>query len=682
MRSIFSAAPISASRALLSVSAFVLLAATAVGCPAFGGEGPRPAPFAGDVIYLGGERVKDLKMPVVAFDHAAHARKNDCASCHSAAPDVEKNSAGLPENIMQTPVFSAFAGMNSAAPSARKLAFHAACASCHARKGAGPAPAQCRACHSVADAAQLPAGKPFKPQMDASLHQRHLTSGAFPAIPGHGLAPGAILAENDAQRCVACHHSKNFDKKLPPNVDSCRSCHESGPGTGLALADLAYTLPPLRAAAHEVCMKCHAALAELKQPHGPLDCATCHDKNRFEALPRFEASPSIMTMDRPTGVLLTDKVTPPQKPLAPLYPQGPKWPTAMPAVPFDHSLHERALNCADCHHTSVKQPCITCHTPNGDAKGKNITLAQAMHSVTAKNSCVSCHARLTTSAPECAGCHTPRPVSKSGNNCAFCHRAGPEVTGTMGLMAPSNLPVPQAVAPQEDAAQQGQKRAQAAHQPAQENRLAATAILLPPVEKTDAARDAGAEANLAPSAILLPPPDKNAAPAAPTAPGKAAAVTPQGPVVDEQSGEPVSATPKLGPVSDGLPEKVRIGGMSSEYRPVDFTHAGHLQKLRAAIGKRAPGLQGMHAKNGLECAACHHHSPRLTPGMTPPRCSSCHPAALPAGQTIMPDGRPLLKAAYHQRCMDCHTRMRVEKPKANDCQSCHIKREAGEAPVW
>ena len=40
--------------------------------------------------------------------------------------------------------------------------------------------------------------------------------------------------------------------------------------------------------------------------------------------------------------------------------------TVMPAVPFDHGLHERALNCVDCHHTSVKQSCITCHTPSGD----------------------------------------------------------------------------------------------------------------------------------------------------------------------------------------------------------------------------------------------------------------------------------------------------------------------------
>lgn len=88
------------------------------------------APLAGNVVYLGGQHVKELKMPVVAFDHAAHAKANACASCHAAAPGVEKNSAGLPVNIMQTPVFSAFAGVASSDKDERKVAFHAACASC------------------------------------------------------------------------------------------------------------------------------------------------------------------------------------------------------------------------------------------------------------------------------------------------------------------------------------------------------------------------------------------------------------------------------------------------------------------------------------------------------------------------------------------------------------------------
>ncbi len=697
MRTICSTALVSAC-AMRFVAASALVAAAL--CFSAVGVQAASAPLAGNTIYLGGQRAKELKMPVVAFDHAAHAKANACASCHAANPGVEKNSAGLPVNIMQTPVFSAFAGVNSSDPAARKEAFHAACATCHAQKGAGPSLAQCRDCHTIADAAKLPAQKPYKPQMDASLHQRHLTSGAFPVKAQPGLAPGAILAENDPQRCVTCHHAKDFSPTLPPNIDSCRTCHESGPGSALATRDAAYTPPPLRAAAHEVCMKCHASLAEQKLPHGPVDCATCHDKARFEALPRFEASPSIMTMDRPTGVVLTDKVTPPQVPLSPLYPQGPKWPTVMPAVPFDHGLHERALNCVDCHHTSVKQSCITCHTPSGDPKGKNIPLAQAMHSVTSKNSCVNCHTSLTTSAPECAGCHTPRPVSKSGSNCAFCHRAAPGVKGTMGLMLPSNLPSPQAAAAATTtgtAATNGTVGLDAPALPqnlpaqnAQQNaKLAPSAILLPVDAAVKAAQQSAdaSEAALAASAILLPPPDKNPAvkpdPAANAAAAKALqpAVTPP-PAQSAQPAVEASDAPKLGPVSDGLPEKVRIELMSKEFRPVDFAHAQHLQKLRAGIGRKAAGLQGMHAKDGLECAACHHNSPRLKEGMTPPRCVSCHPANLPAGVTTMPDGRPLLKAAYHQRCMDCHTRMKVEKPRATDCQACHIKRDPAEAPVW
>lgn len=293
------------STALVSACAMRFVAASAVFavalCFSAVGVQAASAPLAGNTIYLGGQRAKELKMPVVAFDHAAHAKANACGSCHAADPGVEKNSAGLPVNIMQTPVFSAFAGMNSSDPAARKEAFHAACATCHAQKGAGPSLAQCRRlphhcrCRKAARSKALQAADGRLPAPAASDLRRVPRKGAA------GLAPGAILAENDPQRCVTCHHAKDFSPTLPPNIDSCRTCHESGPGSALAAKDAAYTPPPLRAAAHEVCMKCHASLAEQKLPHGPVDCATCHDKARFEALPRFEASPSIMTMDRPTA---------------------------------------------------------------------------------------------------------------------------------------------------------------------------------------------------------------------------------------------------------------------------------------------------------------------------------------------------------------------------------------------
>lgn len=275
----------------------------------------------------------------------------------------------------------------------------------------------------------------------------------------------------------------------------------------------------------------------------------------------------------------------------------------------------------------------------------------------------------------------------------------------MGLMLPSNLPTSRPATPEASAANGSvalqtpalpqtlpSPSAQAAQQDA---KLASSAILLP-VEasvKAAAKQAADSEVLLAPSAILLPPADKNGA-AKPDAAANAAAakaLQPAGPASSafgvpaaegEQPAADVTEAPKLGPVADGLPDKVRIELMSKEFRPVDFAHAQHLQKLHAAIGRKAAGLQGMHAKEGLECAACHHNSPRLKQGMTPPRCVSCHPVSLPTGVTTMPDGRPLLKAAYHQRCMDCHTRMKVEKPRATDCQVCHIKRDPAEAPVW
>jgi hypothetical protein len=277
----------------------------------------------------------------------------------------------------------------------------------------------------------------------------------------------------------------------------------------------------------------------------------------------------------------------------------------MKAVPFNHSLHEQAITCRDCHHATVRQSCITCHTANGDPKGNKIPLSQAMHSMTSQHSCVSCHTRASAAAPECAGCHTPRPVKDSGQNCAFCHRAGSGAEKQGSLLASFNLPEADA-----DAEQAGRKEAQSA----------------------------------------------------------------------SSQQEPAFASPPS--VPDGQPQKVRLDALSQAYRPVCFAHQQHLDGLRDAIKRRAPGMIGLHMKNGTECAACHHRSPKLKPGMTPPRCVSCHPANMPTGVTSMPDGRPLLKAAYHMRCMDCHTRMQREQPAAHNCRSCHAARQEGEAPVW
>ena len=80
------------STALVSACAMRFVAASAVFAVAlcFSAVGvlAASAPLAGNTIYLGGQRAKELKMPVVAFDHAAHAKANACASCHAADPGV------------------------------------------------------------------------------------------------------------------------------------------------------------------------------------------------------------------------------------------------------------------------------------------------------------------------------------------------------------------------------------------------------------------------------------------------------------------------------------------------------------------------------------------------------------------------------------------------------------------
>lgn len=118
---------------------------------------------------------------------------------------------------------------------------------------------------------------------------------------------------------------------------------------------------------------------------------------------------------------------------------------AMPPVAFNHVIHEKWMSksgkdCLVCHHTGDPVACTTCHTVDGKAEGKFITLYKAMHNVkvgkkagkTAEgkpSSCVSCHIQRT-SQRECAGCHT-QLVKNARNNdkwCAVCHTITPSMT--------------------------------------------------------------------------------------------------------------------------------------------------------------------------------------------------------------------------------------------------------------
>ncbi|MDR3319994.1 MAG: cytochrome c family protein [Desulfovibrio sp.] len=101
----------------------------------------------------------------------------------------------------------------------------------------------------------------------------------------------------------------------------------------------------------------------------------------------------------------------------------------MKPVVFNHLVHKnRVENCESCHHTGETVACTTCHTVEGNVKGKFVTLNQAMHTLrilpqadrNTPQSCVSCHTKQLQK-PKCAGCHSIVKPTRSEIYCNVCH---------------------------------------------------------------------------------------------------------------------------------------------------------------------------------------------------------------------------------------------------------------------
>lgn len=81
------------------------------------------------------------------------------------------------------------------------------------------------------------------------------------------------------------------------------------------------------------------------------------------------------------------------------------------------------------------------------------------------------------------------------------------------------------------------------------------------------------------------------------------------------------------------------------------------------------GVRFMHAKHAADikdCALCHHYRPTDPEANETVRCSACHQEAFKESH---PE-RLGLKAAYHQRCMECH---KDTGKGPVDCTGCHAK---------
>lgn len=608
------AANSASQRTHASLLPFLLFGLCALPGTAFGQALSEPGQPASRLILQSPAAQEKGQMPTIGFDHTKHATWAMATSGPNSGDNATCGLCHLVLSPEKAPAYGFFKNTGTATTaSERKAAFHTACVSCHIQQGAlptGPAVAQCRTCHTVSTVVPSvvsSAEKLFIPNFDNALHARHINTPDFMAAAAFGketeppatsplstvsLSQNALL--NKDATCAACHHPRKSDPLGGPTLDSCRACHAAGPGTATNLEAQKYNPPALRTVAHETCLSCHVRTFDRGKPSGPILCEGCHSPASWNSYSKIPEAPP-MTMNRPVGLLLTDKQGPDLKPLGPLYPTGPQWPTAMQPVPFKHNMHEKVVDCTSCHHSTVKQTCVSCHTPYGNEKAAQVTLAQAMHSVTAKNSCVSCHEQQKLSRLECAGCHTPQPAEKQGTNCGFCHKGSlSTVTETGSLLIPLDTPKNTQNIAQDNMREsvlEGQSSAQAP----------------------------------APLSVVLPP------------------------------------------------ESVIIAQLSNEYQPVKFPHAEHMKKLLNGIGRSAPSLLAMHEQ--AACQSCHHNSPASA---TPPLCVTCHPKTLPVG-VVLPDDRPLLKAAYHQKCMGCHTLMQTTKPLATECVQCHALRQPGES---
>jgi mono/diheme cytochrome c family protein len=316
----------------------------------------------------------DLEFPVVRFEHDKHTKavEGKCESCHTVTGNT---------------VTAKFKRQADTTAGEIKAIYHDNCIKCHtdttkAGKKSGPGSEQCRTCHAgPAESSRT------LPIFDKSLHYRHQSSKMVPAPAGQ------------KDNCAKCHTQ---DKPEQRNLSFAENKEQ----------------------AHEKCLSCHAEIAKAKQPSGPIECAGCHDATvragykKVVDVPRLEAGQTdhMLLMAEPA--------------------QASAEPALINAVPFNHKMHEeKNANCSICHHTSSTKgvvACSQCHTSLGKEEGGFITTDQAMHRVTAKASCVGCHAQAQEK-KQCAGCHTfmGRTGQKTEASCAKCHvsiTAGPELT--------------------------------------------------------------------------------------------------------------------------------------------------------------------------------------------------------------------------------------------------------------
>ena len=127
-----------------------------------------------------------------------------------------------------------------------------------------------------------------------------------------------------------------------------------------------------------------------------------------------------------------------------------------------------------------------------------------------------------------------------------------------------------------------------------------------------------------------------------------------------------------------MPDSINLDALVQLYEKVNFNHSKHIMLVK-------------------DCAGCHHHTTgtlvqeancircHKNSGATAVvACRGCHAVQKFSAEALRTkesnrwlyhQDKPGLKAAYHQSCMGCHTKM----GGPTGCQDCHALNKAGEA---
>jgi hypothetical protein len=364
---------------LLLAGLFVMAGVLTASAVAKTADVTEPARGHADLITIDGlKSFGPLERPAVNFFHDKHTEAmakqgKDCLACHIKVEEKLSLKFERSEDLDKQTVMDIY---------------HDKCIGCHkqtAQENSISGPVTCGECH-VKDAMVDSIWQPVA--LDKPMHFRH--------VKAH------------QNKCETCHHE--YDEKTKSLVyakgkeGACIYCHKERAEEN-RMAN--------REASHMACVSCHRELMVAGKDAGPIQCAGCHDPEQ-QAL--FEKPVQIPRLERNQPDMLLVQATPKDQPV-------PDAAGRMMPVPFNHKAHEGYNNnCKVCHHAGL-QGCSECHTMDGDEKGQQVRLAQAMHRRNANASCIGCHAERQAM-PECAGCHTSGAVAKAStakNSCKACH---------------------------------------------------------------------------------------------------------------------------------------------------------------------------------------------------------------------------------------------------------------------